>query len=82
MVYFFGRITRRRGTARLTSLLIVGFVVFCNVGGCTACLALPFVFIGGLTEATTGRGEELAEIRVTRSVRPLMLTVSDLEPEL
>ena len=45
-------------------------------------MALPFVLIGGLTEATTGRGEELAAIRVRRSVRPLMLTVSDWEPEL
>ena len=44
-------------------------------------LALPFVLTGGLTEATTEMGEELAEIRVTRSVRPLMLTVSDWEPE-
>ena len=44
-------------------------------------LALPFVLTGGLTEATTGRGEELAAIRVMRSVRPLMLTVIDWEPE-
>ena len=44
-------------------------------------MALPFVFTGGLTEATTGRGEELAVIRVMRSVRPLMLTVIDWESE-
>ena len=44
-------------------------------------LALPFVLTGGVTEATTGSGEELAAIKVMRSVRPLMLTVSDWEPE-
>ena len=80
-VYFFGKMTRRRGTARLTLLLSFGLVIFCNSGGSPDCLELPLVLTGGLTEATTGRGEELAAIRVMRSVRPLMLTVSDWEPE-
>ena len=62
-------------------LSLCSFVMFCGAGINAGLLALPFVFTGGLTEATTGRGEELAAIRVMRSVRPLMLTVSDWEPE-
>ena len=65
----------------MTSLLVFGLVTFCNDGGRPGSLALPIVLIGGLTEATTGRGEELAVIKVMRSVRPLKLTVSDWEPE-
>ena len=76
-----GKITRRRGTARLTLLLLFPFEVFCNEEGIIGCLALAFALTGGLTDATTGRGEDLAAIKVIRSVRPLMLTVSDREPE-
>ena len=62
-------------------LSLCSFVMFCDPGVNAGLLALPFVFTGGLTEATTGRGEELAAIKVMRSVRPLMLTVRDWEPE-
>ena len=51
------------------------------MGGSAGCLAFPFVVTGWLTEVTTGMGEELAVIKVRRSVRPLILTVSDRETE-
>ena len=65
----------------MSLLLLFGLVMFCNPEGIPGCLAFPFVFTGGLTEVTTARGAGLGVTKVRRSVRPLILTVSDRELE-
>jgi hypothetical protein len=68
--------TRRRGTTRLLLLVLFSLLMFCSPGRSIGCVALPFVILGWLTELTTGRGAELAVIKLRRSERPFMLTVT------